>query len=207
MLEGDQLAAFLQNRAGKLTASRMATAMSFKKGGEPTKERSDLMRSILAERMTGDSARSYVTDAMRFGLEMEDEAKRAYEAATGELLGECGTYDHPSIDMFAATPDALISPDGLAEFKVPTSPTFVEWFMAGVVPEMHKPQMAAQMLCSGRKWVEFVAYNPRVRDPRMRLFIRRFEPDAGYLALVEKHAADFLAEVDRAWELLNAEAA
>ena len=37
-LEGDALAAWLRARAGKLTASRMADAMSFKKNGEPTAE-------------------------------------------------------------------------------------------------------------------------------------------------------------------------
>jgi predicted phage-related endonuclease len=206
-LEGDELAAWLAHRAGKLTASRMADAMDFRKDGKPGAARVKLMHELLAERMTGDSVRHFVTDAMAWGLEKEAEAKAEYEAATGVLLGEAGFYDHPRIDMFGATPDALIGRDGLAEFKAPTSTTYVEWRMAGVVPEQHKPQMTAQLVCAGREWCEFVAYDPRVRDPRHRLFIRRFTPTADERAAVEKAAETFLAEVDRMWEVLTTAAA
>ena len=79
--------------------------------------------------------------------------------------------------------------------------------MAGVVPEEHKPQMAVQLLCTGRKWVEFVAYDPRIKDPKRRLFVRRFEPSPDYLAKVEEAAITFLAEVDALWEQLTTKAA
>jgi len=196
MLQGDQLSAFLNARCGKLTASRMRIAMSFKKDGTSTAERSQLLRELLAERLTGDSIRHYVTPAMEFGLQNEDEAKAAYEVHTGTLLAPAGVYDHPRIDMLAATPDALIGGTGLAEFKVPTSPTFVSWVLAGVIPPEHIPQMAIQLACTGRKWCEFVAFDPRQKNPKHRLFIRRYEPDADEIGVYEKAAEQFLAELD-----------
>lgn len=203
MLEGDELAAWLSARAGKLTASRMADALDFRKDGKPGAARVKLMKEILAERLTGSSVRHYVTDAMQWGLEQEAEARAAYEAATGELVADAGFYDHPSIDLFGATPDGLIGRDGLIETKAPTTTTFVDWMMAGVVPEEHKPQMLAQLACTRRTWCEFVAFDPRIRDPKRRLFIRRFAPPPEEIAGIERAAEAFLAEVDAAWDQLH----
>ncbi len=203
----EQKADWLAARAGKLTASRMADAMDFLKNGQSSQRRSDLMRDLLAERMTGESVRHFVNDAMQWGLEKECDAKAAYEALTGEFVAECGLYDHPEIDMFAATPDGLLGSDGLIETKCPTTPKFVRWVLAGTVPEEHKPQMAAQLLCTGRKWVEFVAYDPRVKHHARRLFIRRFEPEPSYLIKVEQSALVFLAEVEALWAQLTERAA
>ena len=205
-MEGAELAAFLAARAGKLTASRMNDALAVLKNGAPAKARSDLIRDILAERLTGESVRHFVNDAMQWGLDREPEAKQAWEAHSGNFIIPCGVYDHPSIDMFAATPDGLLDDNGLIEVKCPTTPTFVEWVMGGVVPEQHKNQMLAQMACTGRKWCEFVAFDPRVKK-RSPLFVRRFAPPAEEIARIEAAAEAFLAEVDRAWEQLTTAAA
>lgn len=206
MLEGDELAGWLASRAGKLTASRMKDAMDFTKNGQPGAKRLQLMKELLAERVTGDSVRHFVTDAMRFGLEKEAEAKAAYEAETGILVMDAGFYDHPRIDYFGATPDALLPGGGLAEFKVPTSSTYVEWVLAGVVPGQHKPQMIVQCACTGRAWVDFVAYDPRVRRGK-QLFIRRYEPTAEEIAKVETAAETFLAELETMFRLFTERAA
>lgn len=207
MLEGDELANWLRARAGKLTASRMRDAMDFLKNGQPSAKRSQLMRELLAERLTGDSVRHFVTDAMQWGLEKEAEAKEAYEAETGILIAEAGFYDHPRIDNLGATPDGLLPGGGLIETKAPTTPVFVEWVMAGVVPEEHKPQMVVQCACTGRAWCDFVAYDPRIRDIRKRLFIRRFEPTAEEVAKVEAAAEQFLSELDAMFDAFTERAA
>jgi len=206
MLEGDALALWLRARAGKLTASRMRDAMDFLKNGQPSAKRSQLMRELLAERLTGDSVRHFVTDAMMHGLQFEDEAKAAYEAETGVIVGEAGFYDHPRIDALGATPDGLV-PGGLIETKCPTTATFVEWRMAGVVPEEHKPQMIVQLACTGRAWCDFVAFDPRIKNPAHRLFIRRFEPTAEEIAKVEAAAEQFLSELDAMFEAFTQAAA
>lgn len=206
-LEGDDLAAWLRARAGKLTASRMRTAMAFKKDGTPTAERSQLMRELLAERLTGDSVRHYVTDAMQYGLDQEDSAKEAYEAATGHLLAQAGFYDHPTIDGLGASPDALLGADGLVETKVPTSPTFVAWVLAGEIPAEHVPQMAIQIACTGRRFVDFVAFDPRQKNPKHRLFVRRYEPTREEIAVYEAAAIKFLDELEAMFRAFTERAA
>lgn len=206
-LDGDQLAAWLSARAGKLTASRMRDVLDVRKDGKPAAGRIRLLHEILAERMTGDSVRHFVNDAMQWGLDHEDEAKAAYEAHTGAIIGAAGFFDHPRIDNFGATPDGMLDGGGLIEIKCPTTTTFVQWRMAGVVPEEHKPQMLAQLACTGRAWCEFAAFDPRVRQDSHRLFVRRFEPAAAEIAAIEAAAEAFLAEVDAAWEALTTAAA
>lgn len=206
-LEGDALAAWLRARSGKLTASRMGTAMDFLKNGNSSKGRSDYMRELLAERLTGDSVRHFVNDAMQWGLEKEADARAAYEAHAGVFVRDSGLYDHPRINFFAATPDGELDGGGLIEFKCPTTPTFVGWVMGGTVPPEHEPQMLAQLACTGRKWCEFVAFDPRVKDPKRQLFVRRFEPTAERIAEIETAATAFLAEVDAMWEAFHSKAA
>lgn len=211
MMSREEKAAWLRARAGLLTASRMADAMSFRKDGKPSADRTAYMKDLLAERWVAaeESARHYVSPAMEWGIQHEDDAKMAYEAATGILLTDPklvrahGLFPHPTVDFFAASPDALIDDDGLAEFKCPTTTKYIEWVMAGEVPDEHKPQMCAQLLCTGRAWCEFVAYDPRVKDRKRQLFIRRFQPDEEELANVLAAAKQFLLETERAWEILT----
>jgi len=195
--DGPERAAWLAERCGKLTASKMHVALAFKKDGTPTQARSDLQRALVAERITGLNMRNYVNTAMEWGIQYEPEAKLAYMRIAGVILQESGFYDHPMIDMCGATPDGEIGRDGLIEIKCPTTETFIGWVKAGIVPPEHEPQMALQLACTGRKWCEFVAFDPRIKDEKRRLFIRRFTPEAHYIQLIESHAKQFLDEVEQ----------
>lgn len=207
MMNNDQLASFLADRCGKLTASRMAAAMSFRKDLKPTAERTQLMKDLLAERLTGFNVRHYVTDAMQHGLDSEDDAKAAYEALTGEFILPTGTFDHPRIDMLAATPDGLLSDRRLLEVKAPTTGKYLDWYLAGVVPDEHKIQMACQCACTGRRHVVFVAYDGRIKDASRRLFVRDYFPTDEEIAAVETAAETFLAELDALFERFTTAAA
>lgn len=195
--------AFFNARTGKLTASRMAVAVDFKKGGDETEKRLSLKKALVAERLTDIVVQNYVSDSMKWGIATEDEAKEAYTRATGRVVMPCGTLDHFDIDNFAATPDGIIGSDGLLETKCPETTTHIAWVLAGVVPEQHKPQMLAQIACTGRAWVDFVSYDPRIKDESKRLFIRRFTPTEAEVEAVEEAARKFLAEVDAMFEAIS----
>ena len=181
-------------RRGCLTASRMADAIAVLKNGKPSEARRKLMFDLLAERMTGNAVDHFVTPAMQWGIDQQAAATAAYEAETGELVGPEVFVLHPSIDWFGATPDGLVGSGGLIEIKCPTTPKFLAWRMAGEVPEEHRPQMLAQLACTGRQWVDFVAFDPRVQKGP-QLFIRRFQPERAEIERIEAGARDFLAEL------------
>lgn len=190
-------------RRGCLTASRMADAIAVLKNGKPSEARRKLMFDLLAERMTGNAVDHFVTPAMQWGIDQQAAATAAYEAETGELVGPEVFVLHPSIDWFGATPDGLVGSDGLIEIKCPTTPKFLAWRIAGEVPEEHRPQMLAQLACTGRRWVDFAAFDPRVQKGP-QLFIRRFQPERAEIERIEAGARDFLAELDAMEKQLEA---
>jgi hypothetical protein len=198
-LKGEKLAAFLDARCGKLTASCMEDAMSWRKDGKPMACRTKLMKDLLIERETGSSVRHYVSAEMQWGIDHEDENKAAFMAKTGLVIEPCGTIDHPTIPELAATPDGLIDSDAVFEAKCPTTGTHMDWILAGIVPKEYRPQMCLQLLCTGRDYAWFSSYDPRVRNESRRLFICRYIPTAEELALVESEAIKFLEEAEAIW--------
>lgn len=198
--------AWHQARLGKLTASRMKDAMDFKKDGKPSEARTKYMIEMVAERLTDEIVSHFVNPAMEWGKAVEPQAKEAYQKATGNKIEECFFFDHFDIQNFGASPDALVSPDGLLETKCPTTATHIRWVMADQVPEEHKPQMAAQILCTGRKWVDFVSFDPRIPSAK-RLFIKRWIPEPEYLEKVEAAARKFLEEAEAMFDFMTKEAA
>ena len=198
-------------RTGKLTASRMRSAMSYLKQSEKDKEagkpkedkaeRKNLKIEILCERMTGDIMDKFVNQAMQWGIEKEPEAKAAYESKTGRIIRDVGFIDHPRIQFCGASPDGFVD-DGLIEIKCPTTATHVSWILDGGIPEEHIPQMTLQAAVTGRGWVDFVSYDPRMPETQ-QLLVRRFYPTAGQIAEIEAEAEKFLAEVDALFDTIT----
>jgi putative phage-type endonuclease len=195
-------AAWLSQRCGKLTASRMADAMDLTAKGADSAKRRALKVELLAERLTGDTVPHFVNSFMQWGLEQEPAAKAAYELASGQMILPCGFYDHPQIADFGATPDGLI-PQGVIEFKCPQTTTHIGWILAGGVPEQHRPQILAQLACTGRTRAVFVSFDPRIKDERKRLFIAEWVPERAEIEAVEDAARKFLEEVEQMFQQLT----
>ncbi len=194
-------------RVGCLTASRAAAAINRTKAGKPTADYARMLDEIIVERLTGEPAEHFETPAMRWGTEHEDEAREAYEVATGELVEQTGFVPHPSIEYLGASPDGLIGDDGLLEIKCPSTLTHIQRVRAGVVPEEYKPQMLVQLLCTGRRWVDFVDFDPRIPQQyaSKRLLIVRYEPTAEELSSALVRCEQFLADVDEAMAFFEEE--
>ncbi len=188
-------------RRGLLTASRMRDAMAVLKNGSPAAARTNLMRDLLAERLTGIAVPHFVTADMQWGIDNQDGARHEYQVLTGEIVGPEGFVLHPDIEFFGATPDGFVGEDGLLEVKCPRSATHLSWILDGVVPEDHRPQMLAQLACTRRKWCDFVSYDPR--NPHKPLFVRRFAPEQAEIERIEEVAREFLAELDALFEKIS----
>ena len=189
---------WLQARCGKLTASQAYPVIVTGARGKPLKARQDLLDKLVGERISGTVEETYVSGPMQWGIDHEEEARKAYLAARGEPWCEmAGLIDHPTIPMLGASPDGLIEDDGLVEIKCPCSATHVRRIVAGVVPPEYVPQMLVQLACTGRQWVDYVDYDPRlaVRHPKAVLWVIRFQPDPEEIRKAERLCAEFLDEV------------
>lgn len=188
-------------RYGNASASRIADIIAKVKGGGYAASRENYLTELVLERF-GIFTESFTNAAMEWGTQTEPLARIAYEAVTGEMVQEVGYVMHPTIAHAGASPDGLINQDGLLEIKSPNSKTHFEYLLAGEVPAKYKPQMAWQVACTGRQWVDFVSFDPRVPE-RLQLFCVRYVPDRDYLAMLEEEVIQFLKEVDSKFKQLQ----
>lgn len=185
--------AWFAARAGRATASRIADIVAKTKSGYSA-SRANYMAQLVVERMTGKVAESFSNAAMDWGTEQEPYARAAYEAHSGVLVDEVGMVDHPTVAMSGASPDGLVGEDGLVEIKCPTTATHIETLMEKAAPKKYIDQMQWQMACTGRKWCDFVSFDPRMPQG-LQLFVKRVERDDEYIAELESEVAAFLQEV------------
>jgi len=195
--------AWFNQRTGKITASRMASAMSYLKGGGDSAARKDLKIEILAERLTDSIVPKFVNSAMQWGIDHEAMAKEAFEAKTGLKVTDVGFIDHPMIENLGASPDGFVSDGRAIEIKCPTTSTHLKYLLGGVIPEEYKPQMSVQSACTG-KAVWFASFDPRMPKGK-QLFIRLYEPTTDEIKNVESEAVKFLDEVEQMFEQLTTE--
>lgn len=192
-------AQWINARIGKLTASRAYPVIARTRQGKKYADWERLAREIVQERVTLLPADHGTTAAMQWGVDHEDEARSEYELATGRLVIDAPFVEHPTLAGLGASPDGYVGRDGLLEIKCPNSGTHLERLEAGIVPPEYVPQMLVQCLCTGRKWVDFVDYDPRIAEAfaPMRLFIIRYTPTAEELQEALDRCREFLEEVDR----------
>lgn len=187
---------WLEARAGKVTASRICDVVAKIKTGEAAARR-DYRAQIVAEILTGKPQDDgYMNDEMRWGVEQEAFARGAYEMEADCLVDKVGLVLHPKIDRAAASPDGLVGIDGLIEIKCPKTATHLQYLMDGAVPAKYQPQMYWQMACTGRAWVDFVSFDPRL-PKSMALFRARLARDNDKIAALEREVETFLADVDK----------
>lgn len=186
---------WVKARIGMLTGSRMASAMRRLKSGGESAARLNLRYELLSERLTDISTDHYVTDAMQWGLDHEMAAREAYCEMSGNVVMDAGFVLHPTIEFFGATPDGLIHHDGVAEFKCPTSKTHTKWMRGKSAPNEYKPQMVSEIICTRRKWCDFVSFDPRMPTGQ-RLLIFRYTPTEEEIIEVENAAIAFLDEIE-----------
>jgi putative phage-type endonuclease len=187
-------AEWLQERCGKVTASRIADLMAKTKTGWGA-SRANYAAQLIAERLTGCVQDSFTNAAMKHGTETEPEARRAYEFFVDRDVQQVGFVPHPCIAMAGASPDGLVGDDGLLELKCPNTATHIETLLSGTIPDKYFKQMQFQMACADRQWCDFASYDNRLPE-RMRLFVKRVELDPNALTEIEAAVVEFIAEID-----------
>lgn len=185
---------WLQERCGKVTASRIGDLMAKTRTGWGA-SRANYLAELVAERLTGSPADKYSSSAMAWGTQTEPDARNAYSFQVNKDVEQVGFIPHPSISMAGASPDGLVGADGLVEIKCPQTATHIESLLGGAIDRKHMLQMQWQMECTGRQWCDWVSFDPRMPDD-MQLLIKRVARDEDLLAEIRECVCAFLGEVD-----------
>lgn len=181
-------------RCGKVTASRVADLIARTKTGWGA-SRANYMAELIAERLTGEVVSGFSNAAMQWGTDTEPQARDAYQFHADIDVVQVAFVPHPSIPMSGASPDGLVGDEGLIEIKCPNTATHIDTLLTDSVPGKYLTQMQWQMACTGRKWCDFVSFDPRLPGD-MRLFIRRIPRDDVEIASLQGMVTDFLAELN-----------
>jgi putative phage-type endonuclease len=181
-------------RCGKVTASRIADVMAKTKTGYGA-SRANYLAQLVAERLTGRVEQSYTNAAMQHGTETEPLARAAYSASRGVLVDLAEFCPHPAIEAAGASPDGYVDDDGLVEIKCPNTATHIETLLGCDVDRKYVLQMQFQMACTGRKWCDFVSFDPRMPE-HLSLYVQRIHRASELISEIEGEVRKFLDELD-----------
>jgi len=176
--------AWVRNRIGRITGSRIEDVVAIltrKSGdrvaGQAKAERDKYRRELIGERLTGRAKNHYVTPSMEHGNNTEDDARLYYERFMNEMCIPVSFVLHEKYDFAGSSPDSLVGDEGILEIKCPETTTHIEYRDAKVVPVEYRPQIGWELACTGRKWADFVSFDPRIHDPKARFFYQRLGRD------------------------------
>ncbi|WP_254492220.1 lambda exonuclease family protein [Bartonella sp. B1099] len=202
-------AEWFQARLGKVTASNVYNVLSKTAKGMPTSKYEDYKIKLMTERLTEEISQSYITPAMQWGIEHEEDALREYEFIYDTEVTRCGFIQHPTIQMAGASPDGFIGEDGLVEVKCPQPPNHLRFFIDSNIKPEYLAQMQFQMACTGRKWCDFISYDPRFvgRSSDFRMKIKRIHRDEEQIEQINQAVEIFLAEIEQEMQKILAKAA
>lgn len=176
-------------RLGIPTASNFAEVMAKGKDGGKSITRRKYLLTLLGERLTGEVVDGYSNAHMERGKVMEAEARDLYTFRTDAAIQQVSFVRNDEVSA-GASPDALIGADGLLEIKTRLPALQLDLLLSGGLPAEHKAQVQGQLLVTGRQWVDFVSY-----WPKLPLHIVRVERDEPYIATLRQAIADFNGEL------------
>ena len=152
-------------RRGMITASKIKKELLAKK---TTKAYQDFRTKCLVYRL-GESdldsearEQGFLSKEVQRGIELEPEARQQYEFMTDVDVIEPGFIKHPTLPYCGASPDGLVGEDGLIEIKCRNLTAHVDFLINRTIPSEYMYQMQFQMMCTGRKWCDYVSYDNRV---------------------------------------------
>ncbi len=137
-----------------------------------------LIVTLAAERITGWSEPTFVSDDMWRGIEAEPIVRDLYAEHYAPVT-ECGFMRWDDDWTLGYSPDGLVGDDGLIEIKSPRATTHLRTILADAVPPQYIAQCQAGLLVSGRAWCDFVSF-----VGGMPLYRRRVEPDPAWFEAI-----------------------
>lgn len=150
-------------RMGKFTASSFTDLFMSKN----TAAYKNAIFKVAYERLTNEQPESFSNEYMERGHELETFAIEAYELETFENVLPGGFFEIN--EWVGASPDGLVGEDGLVEIKCPKYSTMIQYLLDHKLPSQYKWQVYGQMYVTGRKWVDFMAYHPKLQPVIIRV--------------------------------------
>lgn len=191
---------WFEARLGRATASKFADIMATTRNGYSMK-RNNYATELALERLTGQQLETYTSAPMQWGIENEDTASLMYSLKTGNEVEQTSLWVHDEL-MAGASPDGLVGDDGVIEIKCPNSATHLNTLVTGKIPSQYIAQVQGQMWITGRKWCDFISYDPRMPE-NAQMIIVHVKRDDDYIEGLHIEVREFLEQVEEQVEFIK----
>lgn len=176
---------WFQARLGIPTASKFATVMAKGEG----KKRSEYMRKLAGEILTGEPSETYSNVHMERGSSMEEDARKHYAFIESADIQQVGFIRNGNC---GASPDSLVGSAGGLEIKTALPHIQIDRLLRNRLPPEHKAQVQGNLWIAEREWWDFVSF-----WPRLPVLIVRVQRDEDFIK-------EMKSEIDRFNEELEA---
>jgi len=191
IIPGDQLSPeWFEARCGVPGASSFDKIITSK--GDPSAQAYKLMLKFAVERVSGKSEESFTSFSMQRGIELEAEARGAYELIMDSKVDCVGFCVADGEYLYGCSPDGLVGEDGGIEIKCPSAAVHAEYLLANKLPTEYFQQVQGSLHVTKRKWWDFVSYYPSVRPLIVRVY-----PDLEFHKKLETEMKKFCIELDK----------
>ena len=183
---------WIQARCGIVTASVMGQLITSKTVKLANNETSRaLVRSLVAEKITGRVEGSYASRDMERGIMAEPFARDLYEQhyAAVEEVGLMVREDYGT--RVGYSPDGLVGSDGLIEIKAPRAKAHLNTILTDTVPAEYMAQLQTGLWVSGRDWIDYISYHGG-----LPLYVKRVQPDEAWQLAISAAAINFQEQAD-----------
>ena len=162
-----------------------------------------LTAHLAAERISGCTEPTFVSDDMWRGIEGEVYAREKYAECYAPVTQAGFMVREEDGLRIGYSPDGLVGSDGLLEIKSPRQKTHLKTILSDGVPIEHMAQIQCGLLVSGRAWLDFISYNGG-----MKLWVKRIYPQQVWFDAITKAVRAFEAnatEMQRTYDERTAE--
>jgi hypothetical protein len=188
---------------GLPTASEFSTILAKGKDGGASVTRTNYLRRLAGEIITGEPGETYKNAAMERGHVMEAAAREYYAFLKDEEPELVGFITN---GPKGCSPDALIGSMGLLEIKTAQPTVLIGWLDRGTLPPEHRAQVQGALWVCEREYCDFIGYWPKM--PPLLIRVWRDEDYIQTLAAgVDAFNAELSALVERVRRYGMAEAA
>lgn len=161
-------------RRGMVTASvvgQLVTPSTLKPASNPASR--NLAALLVAERVTGWTEPTFMSDDMMRGVMDEPRAREMYAETRNVSVQQVGfMVRHEEWGELGYSPDGLVPDDGLIEVKSRAPKKHLQTILADDVPAENMAQIQGALLVSGREWCDYISYTAG-----MPMWVRRVYPD------------------------------
>lgn len=188
---------WLKLRLGLVSASRFKDVMTNPRSKTElfSATAKSYMLELIAEILTGEQ-KEVSGKALEWGSNNEINAQNEYAFEKGVKVEEVGICLTDNM-LIGASPDGFVGDDGGLEIKCPfNSANHIATVISNEMPKEHMAQVQGNMLVNGRRWWDFVSYDPRI-DGEGRIFITRITRDDEYIEKLQIKLTAFLIEMKR----------